>query len=79
MTAILFFSLHERKRFWPLSLIGSDMNSVAGTICITVHMKGHGILATFCPRDVSHEVQQVELRATCRRGQNVPKIDVAQL
>ena len=51
---------------WSLSLIGSAFNSVAGTCCTTIHTKFHGILATFCPCDMSHEVQQVELRATCR-------------
>ena len=70
----LFFSVHERKNFWSLSLIGSDMNSVAETCCITVHTKGHGILSTSCPCGVSHEVQQVELRATCRRDRMSPKL-----
>ena len=54
--AILFFPVHEHKEFWLLSLIGPPLDSVAGTCCITVHTKFHGILATFCPRDVSHEV-----------------------
>ena len=31
-----------------------------------VHTKFHGILAVFCPCNMSHEVQQVELCATCR-------------
>ena len=50
------------------------MNSVAGTCCITVHTKGHSILSTFCPCDMSHEVQQVELRATCHGDRMSPKL-----
>ena len=60
--------------FWSLSLIGSTFNSAAGTCCTTVHAKFHGILATFCPREMSHEVQQVELRATCRGDKIFPKL-----
>ena len=64
--------------FWnsdlSLSLIGSAFNSVAGTCCTTVHTKFHGILATFCPCNMSHEVQQVELRATCRGDKISPKL-----
>ena len=60
--------------FWSLSLIGSAFNSVAGTCCTTVHTKFHSILATFCPCDMSHEVQQVELRATCRGDKISPKL-----
>ena len=50
------------------------MNSVAGTCCMTIHMKGHGILATFCPCNVSHKVQQVKLCATCRGDRTSPKL-----
>ena len=57
--------------FQSLSLIGSAFNSVAGT---TVHTKFRGILATFCPCNMSHEVQQVELRATCRGDKISPKL-----
>ena len=53
MAAILFFLVHEHKEFWSFSLIGSTFDSVAGTCCITVHTKFHGIPATFCPRVVS--------------------------
>ena len=64
--------------FWnsdlSLSLIGSAFNSVAGTCSTTVHTKFHGILATFCPCNMSHEVQQVELRATCRGDKISPKL-----
>ena len=60
--------------FWSLSLIGSTFNSVAGTCFTTVHTKFHGILATFCPRDMSHEAQQVELCATCRGDKISPKL-----
>ena len=60
--------------FWSLSLIGSTFISVAGTCFTTVHTKFHGILATFGPREVSHEVQQVELRATCRGDKISPKL-----
>ena len=56
--------------FWSLSLIGSAFNSIAGTCCTTVHTK----FATFCPCDMSHEVQQVELRATCRGDKISPKL-----
>ena len=74
MAAVMFFPVHEHKEFWSLSLIGSTFDSVAGTCCITVHTKFHGILAKFCPRVVSHEVQQVELCAT-RRGDKIsPKL-----
>ena len=60
--------------FWSLSLIGSAFNSVAGACCTTVHTKFHGILATFCPCDISHEVQQVELRLTCPGDKISPKL-----
>ena len=40
----------------------------------TVHTKFHGILATFCPCNMSHEIQQVELRATCRGDKISPKL-----
>ena len=76
MAAILFFPVHDRehKEFWSLSLIGSTFDSVSGTCCITVHTKFHGILATVCPRDVFHEVQQAELCATCSRDKISPKL-----
>ena len=45
--------------FWSLSLIDSAFNSVAGICCTTVHTKFHGILATFCPCDLSHEVHKL--------------------
>ena len=73
MAAILYFSCARAHRILVV-VFGSNMNSVAGTCCITVHTNGHGILATFCPRDVSHEVQQVELRATCREDKMSPKL-----
>jgi hypothetical protein len=38
-----------------------------GTCCSTMHTKGHSIAATFCSRNKSHKVQQVELLATWRR------------
>ena len=60
--------------FWSLSLIGSAFNSVAGACCTTVHTKFHGILATFCPCDMSHEVQQVELSLTCPGDKISPKL-----
>ena len=60
--------------FWLLSLIGSTFNSVAGTCCTTVHTKFQGILATFCPHNMSYEVQQVELRATCCGDKISPKL-----
>ena len=60
--------------FWSLSLIGSTFNSVAGTCCTTVHTKFQGIFATSCPRDRSHEIQQVELHATCRGDKISPKL-----
>ena len=62
----IFLELGFSSTFWSLSLIGSTFNSVVGTCCTTAHTKFHGILATLCPCDMSHEVQQVELRATCR-------------
>ena len=74
MAATLFFPVHEHKEFWSLSLIGSTVDSVAGTCCITVHTKFRGILAKFCPRDVSHEVQQVDICATCRGDKISPKL-----
>jgi hypothetical protein len=74
MAAILIFPVHEHKEFWSLSLIGSTFDSVSGTCCMTVHTKFHGILATFCPRDVSHEVQQAELCATCSWDKISPKL-----
>ena len=74
MAAILFFPVHEHKEFWSLSLIGSTFDSVSGTCCITVHTKFHGIIATFCPRDVPHEVQQAELCTTCSRDKMTPKL-----
>ena len=74
VAAVLFFPVHEHKEFWSLSLIGSTFDSVAGTCCIAVHTKFHGILANFCPRVVSHEVQQVELCATCRGDKISPKL-----
>ena len=60
--------------FRSLSLIGSTFNSVAWTCCKTVQTKIHVILATFCPCDTSHEVQQVELRATYRGDKILPKL-----
>jgi hypothetical protein len=74
MAAILISPVHEHKEFWSLSLIGSTFDSVSGTCCKTVHTKFHGILATFCPRDVSHEVQQAELCATCSWDKISPKL-----
>ena len=71
--ANLFFWV-EFNLFWSLSLIRSTFNSVAGTCCTTVHTKFHSILATFWPCDMSHEVQQVELRATCRGDKISPKL-----
>ena len=70
----LFLELGFSSIFWSLSLIGWTFNSVAGTCCTTVHTKFHGILAAFCPCDMSHEVQQVELRATCRGDKISPKL-----
>ena len=35
--------------FWSLSLTCSTFDSVTKTCCTTIHMKFHGILATFCP------------------------------
>ena len=67
------------SKLWSLSLIGSTLNSVGGTCCTTVHTKFHVILATFCPCDMSHEVQQVELCATCRGDQNIPQVGAAQV
>ena len=60
--------------FWSFSLIGSTFNSVAGTCCTTVHTKFRGIFATLCPRDLSYEVQQVKLRATCRGDEIYPRL-----
>ena len=69
----LFLELGFSSIFWSLSLIGWTFNSVAGTRCTTVHTKFHDILAAFCPCDMSHEVQQVKLRATCRGDKISPK------
>ena len=61
-----FLELGFSSIFWSFCLIGSTFNSVAATCWTTVRTKFHGILAKFCPCDIFHEVQQVELRATCR-------------
>ncbi len=45
----------------------SPSHSAAGTCCKTIYTRGHRILVTFCPFDMSHKVQRVELRVTCRR------------
>ena len=55
--AILLFPVHEHKKFWSLSLIGSTFDSIAGTCCITLHTKFYGNLEMFRSRSVSHEVQ----------------------
>ena len=73
-TRAFFFKLGFSSTFWSLSLIGSTFNSVAGTCCTAVHTKFHVILATLCPCGMSHEVQQLELRATCRRDKISPKL-----
>ena len=70
----LFLELGFSSIFWSLSLIGGTFNSVAGKCCTTVHTKFHDILATFCPYNMTHEVQQVELRSTCRGDKISPKL-----
>ena len=62
----VFFPMKEREKFWSLFVIGWNADSVAWTRWTSVYTKGHRIPAKLCPCNMSHKVQQVELRATCR-------------
>ena len=64
--AMFFFPMQEREEFWLLFVIGWNADSVAWTRCTAAHTKRHRITAKFCSCNMSHKVEQVELRATCR-------------
>ena len=55
--------MSPNKRFYEQI----PVNSVAASCCIMVNTKGHRILAKIWPCDMSHDVQRVELHATCCR------------
>ena len=51
----------------------------AATKSCVAHTRGHCIPATFCPCDLSRDIQQVELCATCRRDKIAAKYMLHEL